>query len=166
MKLRNSLRALLLLVIGLHFSQVSVAKDLTERLGLGFKNNTSQSLPSIALVYYATKGFAFTSGAGINTQKDYSAYQLHAGARKIIFMENNLNFYTGAQVGLASYETPADGRNSGIEILAVFGAEFFFTGLDNLAFTIEAGAGISSVKNTRFRTVGDDPFRAGVVFYF
>ena len=102
----------------------------------------------------------------MNSEKNNSAFQLHAGARKMIFMENNLNFYTGAQVGLASYETAAAGRSSGIEILAVFGAEFFFAGLENLGFTMEAGAGVSSAKDTRFRTIGDDPFRAGLIFYF
>ncbi|MBC7419571.1 MAG: organic solvent tolerance protein [Bdellovibrio sp.] len=166
MKFLNSLRALVLLAILLVFSEGVLAKDLHERLGLGFKNNTALSLPSIAVVYYAVKDFAFTGGAGINTEKDYSAYQVHAGMRKIIFMENNLNFYTGAQLGLSSFETPTSGRNSGVEILAVLGAEFFLSGLENLAFTFESGVGISSVKDTRFRTVGDDPFRAGVIFYF
>ena len=50
--------------------------------------------------------------------------------------------------------------------MALFGTEFFFTGLDNLAFTFEGGIGVASVKDVRFRTIADDPFRAGLVFYF
>jgi hypothetical protein len=159
------------LLIGIYLSFIfaspsTLAKDMTERLGIGIKNNTAQSLPSLATVYYFTRNMAATGGFGIDTQKDYSAYQVHAGARKMIFLENNLNFYTGAQLGVISYENPIDGRSSGLEILAVIGAEFYFTGLENLAFTIEAGAAVSSSKNTRFRTVADDPFRAGIIFYF
>ncbi len=162
----KALCASMLFICVLQFPNEVLAKDLTQRLGVGFKNNTSQSLPSLGLVYYAAKDYAFTAGAGINTEKNNSAFQINGGVRKVIYTENNLNFYTGAQLGIASYESIVDGRNSGIEILAVGGTEFFFTGLENLAFTVEAGFAVSSVKDTRFRTIGDDPFRAGVIFYF
>lgn len=166
MEFKNNLRALLVIVLVSLSSNLAIAKDLTQRLGIGFKNNTSQSLPSLALVYYAAKDFAFTSGTGINTEKNNSAFQLHAGVRKVIFTENNLNFYTGVQVGVASYENLIDGRNSGIEILGVGGTEFFLPGLENLGFSLEAGFAVSSIKDTRFRTIGDDPLRAGIIFYF
>ena len=144
----------------------SFAKDLTHRFGLGIKNNTSQSLPSVAMVYHPTLDFAFTGGFGIDTKKDYSAFQVNAGVRKVIFTESNLNFYTGAQAGLVNFENPTDGKQSGFEIMALFGTEFFFAGLDNLAFTFEGGIGVASVKDVRFRTIADDPFRAGLIFYF
>lgn len=142
------------------------AKDLTHRLGLGFKNNTSQSIPSLAAVYYYSKELAFTGGVGLDTRKNNSAMQINAGARKMIYFENNLNFYVGGQLGLINYETPADGKNTGFEVLGLFGAEFFFAGLENLGFTAEAGVGLSTAKETRLRTTADDPLRAGIVFYF
>lgn len=160
------LKTLLIILVSVYFSSTVFAKDLTHRFGLGIKNNTSESLPSLAIVYHSTQDTAFTGGFGIDTKKDYSAFQMNAGARKVIFTEANLNFYTGGQVGLVNFETPADGKKSGFEILAQFGTEFFFAGLENLAFTFEGGLGVASVKDVRFRTVADDPFHAGLIFYF
>lgn len=141
------------------------AKDLTHRLGVGFKNNTSESIPSLAAVYYASKDYAFTGGLGADTKKNNSMMQVNAGVRKMIYFENNLNFYMGAQLGFLSVES-AGTRDNGMDMLAVFGTEFFFTGLENLGFTLEAGVGVSSARDTRFRTVADDPLRAGILFYF
>lgn len=141
------------------------AKDLTHRLGAGFKNNTSENIPSLAVVYYASKDYAFTGGLGADTKKNNSTMQANAGVRKMIYFENNLNFYMGAQLGFLSVET-AGTRDSGVDMMATFGTEFFFGGLENLGFTLEAGVGVSSVKDTRFRTVADDPLRAGILFYF
>ncbi|MBC7465179.1 MAG: organic solvent tolerance protein [Bdellovibrio sp.] len=160
------MKSLTVALLAAFFSTTVFAKDLTHRFGLGIKNNTSQSLPSVAIVYHPTLDFAFTGGFGIDTKKDYSAFQLNAGVRKVIFTESNLNFYTGAQAGLVNFENPTDGKKSGFEIMALFGTEFFFAGLDNLAFTFEGGLGVASVKDVRFRTVADDPFRAGLIFYF
>jgi hypothetical protein len=142
------------------------AKDLTHRLGVGFKNNTSLDLPALAVVYYPSHDLALTGGVGIDSKKDYSSSLIDAGARYIIYPENNLNFYTAAQLAIVSYENPADGRQNGIEAAAVFGVEFFLNGLENLAFTFEAGAALSTAKNSRFRTLGNDPLRAGLIFYF
>lgn len=162
MKLASSF----IILCSIFLSAPSFAKDLTHRFGLGIKNNTSESLPSLAVVYHSTRDLSFTGGFGMDTKKDYSEMQMHVGARKVIFTENNLNFYTGGQVGLVNFENPTDGKKSGFEILAQFGTEFFFAGLENLAFTFEGGFGVASVKDVRFRTLADDPFRAGLIFYF
>lgn len=152
----------LVVVISSH----AVAKDMTHRLGVGIKNNTSESLPSLAVVYHPEKNFAFTGGAGLDTRKGYNAFQLNAGMRRMIYFENNMNFYAGGQVGVVSHENPVTGKESGVEILALLGVEFFLSGLDNLGFTVEGGLGLATAGDTRFRTVADDPFRAGVIFYF
>lgn len=144
----------------------SQAKDLTHRLGVGFKNNTSMSVPSLAAVYYSSKDMAWTASAGFDTQKNNSSMQVSAGVRQMIYFENNLNFYAGAQAGIINYETTTTGKSTGFEVLAVGGAEFFFAGLENLGFTVEAGVGLSTANETRLRTTADDPLRAGVVFYF
>lgn len=148
------------------FTTVSFSKDMSQRLGVGIQNNTSQSLPSLALVYNVNSNFAMTGGFGVDTQKDYSAMQLQAGIRHVIFHENNLHFYAGGQVGLVNYENPVDGKMSGFEANLIMGTEFFFSGLENVGFTFEGGLGLSSVKNTRVRTIANDPLRAGIVFYF
>lgn len=165
MILQVSRSAALFVLITL-ISSFGFTKDLTHRFGIGVKNNTSEQLPSIATVYHYSSDFAFTGGVGVDTQKDYSKFQLHGGVRKVIFAEMNLNFYAGAQLGMVNYEEPVAGKQSGFELLGVFGTEFFFTGLENVGFSFEGGLGVASLKNVRFRTVGDDPFRAGILFYF
>ena len=158
--------AVIFAVLALLVCRISYGKDLVHRFGLGIKNNTSESLPSLAVVYFFAPDLAFTGGLGLDTQKNYSKFQLHAGVRKTIFTEANLNFYTGAQVGVVNYENPIDGKQNGFELLGVFGTEFFFTGLENLGFTFEGGFGVASLKDVRFRTIADNPFRAGLIFYF
>ncbi len=158
--------AMIFAVLALLVCQISFGKEMVHRFGLGIKNNTSENLPSLATVYFFAPDLAFTGGVGLDTQKNYSKFQLHAGARKIIFAESNLNFYTGVQIGAVNYENPVDGKQNGFELLGVFGTEFFFTGLENLGVTFEGGFGVASLKDVRFRTIADDPFRAGLIFYF
>lgn len=154
------------LVLGfLVLSQSVFAKDLASRLGVGIKNNSSEDVPAIGVVYYPNHDFAITGGVGIDTKKDYSKFVVNGGVRKILFKENQLNFYFGGQLGMVNYEG-AGIKENGFELNALFGAEFFFTGLDSLGFSFEGGAGISSLKDVRFRTIADSPVRAGMTFYF
>jgi hypothetical protein len=151
---------------------VAEAKDLTSRLGVGIKNNNSQDLPALATVYYPNSDFGVTGSLGIDTQKNASKFAINGGVRRILFREERMNFYFGGQLGLVNYEglnsdTPAViEKQSGFELAAMFGAEFFFAGLDSLAFTFEGGVGIASLQSVRFRTFGDHPLRAGMIFYF
>ncbi|WP_295903535.1 organic solvent tolerance protein [uncultured Bdellovibrio sp.] len=141
------------------------AKELSNRLGVGVKKNTSLDLPELAAVYHFAPDLSVTGGLGIDTQKDYSKFSFNAGVRRVVFKEDNMNFYMGGSVGLVNFETAGD-KESGFELNALFGGEFFFTGLDSLAFTFEGGVGVISADNVRFRTIADGPFNAGIIFYF
>ncbi len=156
----------ILLFGALFLTSFSQAKEMPQRLGLGLKNNTSESIPSVAVVYHLSKSTAVTGGFGLDTAKDNSNLQLHVGFRNVIFHESNLHFYTGGQLGILNYETLATGKRSGIDATLVFGTEFFFAGLENLGLTFEAGFGLSTIGSTRVRTVASDPFKAGIIFYF
>lgn len=146
------------------------AKDLTNRLGVGYKNQSlsASELPAIAVQYYPSADLGFSASLGVDTQKDQSRFGFNAKVYKVIFAEDNLNFYMGAGGGVLSQERGAGSTaESGFEMMGFTGAEFFFTGLENLGFSFEAGAGIVSVSSgVRFRTFGDSPLRAGVIFYF
>lgn len=161
-----SLRILALFCLFFGLSQSAFAKDLTSRLGVGIKNNTSQSLPAVAVAYWPSSDLGVTGGAGLDTQKDWSRFTLNGGLRRVLFREDHMNFYFGGQLGLVNYEDIVNGKQSGFELNAVFGGEFFLAGLDSLAFTFEGGVGVASVKDVRFRTIADDPFHAGIIFYF
>ncbi|MGZ3727397.1 MAG: organic solvent tolerance protein [Pseudobdellovibrio sp.] len=147
-------------------AQFGFAKDLTHRLGVGFRDSTSISVPSVAGVYYYEKDLAFTASVGVDTEKDNSRFQGSVGARSVVYFENNLNCYVSGQAGVINIETPAGGKNSGVELMGLGGVEFFFTGLENLAFTAEAGLGVASIGNTRIYSTALSPVRAGITFYF
>jgi len=161
--MKKIIRVLILSLCFMGFS--AQAKELQRRLGVGLKDNTSVSIPSVAVAYYPVSEMGLTGGLGIDTQKDNSKFQLHVGLRRILFKEEHMNFFFGGQVGLITNEVNSD-KNSGYEINALFGGEFFIPGLDSLGFTFEAGMGVASVKDVRFRTIANDPFKAGIIFYF
>jgi hypothetical protein len=61
----------------------------------------------------------------------------------------------------------AGSTESGFQLLAYGGAEFFFAGLENLGFSTEFGPSVTSLSSqVRFATFGDSPLRAGITFYF
>jgi hypothetical protein len=109
---------------------------------------------------------AVTGGVGVDTKKDYSKFQVNAGIRHVIFHESQLHYYAGGQLGLVTFEEPVNGKQNGFEANFLMGIEFFLTGLENVGFSFEGGLGLASVKDTRIRTIANDPFRAGIVFYF
>lgn len=163
--LKNLLVLLCLIGIALNAN----AKELTNRLGVGVKRNTTLNLPELAMVYNPVQDVAVAGGLGIDTEKDNSKFAVNAGIRRIVFKEDNMNFYMGGSLGIVNIETAGingSQKDSGFELNALFGGEFFFTGLDSLAFTFEGGVGVISTDNVRFRTIADSPFAAGIIFYF
>lgn len=153
--------ALLLLSSGVQ------AKDLANRLGIGFSNQFHENLPSLAVKYYSSTEMAFSAALGVDTQKDNSRFGFLVKMYRSMgegFMEENLNFYMGGGAGIISVENSGD-NNSGFELMGFTGAEFFLPGLDSLGFMFEAGVGVTSISShVRFRTVGG--VNAGMVFYF
>ncbi len=163
--MKLSKKFLALAIVSL-FSSLVAAKEMPQRLGVGIKDNTSESLPSLAVVYHINGLTAVTGGVGVDTKKDYSKFQINAGVRHVIFHENQLHYYAGGQLGLVTFEEPVTGKENGFEANFLMGIEFFLTGLENVGFSFEGGLGLSSVKDTRIRTIADHPLRAGIIFYF
>lgn len=161
MKMLSAIMGLCVLV----FAGQVEAKELLNRLGVGVKQNVSIGLSELATVYHFNPEMSLAGGLGIDTQKDYSRFSANVGLRRVVFKEDNMNFYMGGSVGLLNQEQ-AGSKESGFELNALFGGEFFFTGLDSLAFTFEGGIGIVSMDEVRFRTIGNGPFSAGIIFYF
>ncbi len=150
------------------FSSFASAKDLTSRMGVGYADQfgLTQSLPSLALRYYPNAEYGLQAALGVDTEDDNSRFGFMAKILKIVFKEDNLNFYTGAGAGLVSQEIAGD-NDSGFDLSGFMGAEFFFAGLENLSMSFEAGVGVTSISDEiRFRTIGDHPLRAGIFFYF
>ena len=142
------------------------AKEMNHRLGVGPKVPFSTDLPGIAVHYFPNEDYAITGAVGISTVKDFSQLGVQAGIRRILFEETNMNFFVGGNLGVIS--TESNGVNqSGFELMALSGGEFFFQGLENLGFNFEMGVGVSSLKNSNsFFTIAKTPVHAGMIFYF
>lgn len=170
MKKNISALALALLLV---LSGTSVfAKDLTHRMGVGYANQMAVDVSSLSVKYWSNADLGFSADLGIKTGDSDSAFGLMVKAYKVIFPEENLNFYMGGGAGLISQKISTtnggDGENdSGFELMAMIGAEFFLPGLDSLAFSFEAGVGVVSIRSdSEFRTIGNSPINAGMIFYF
>ncbi|MBX3022240.1 MAG: organic solvent tolerance protein [Bdellovibrionales bacterium] len=162
------MRRFILLIAVLTLGSAAQAKDLTSRLAVGYANQfgLDEELPSVALRYFPNGEYGLMGALGVDTTKNNSRFGFSAKIMKLIFKEDNLNFYTGASAGIVSREL-AGKTNSGFDLTGVMGVEFFLPGLENLGFSMEAGVGVTSVSSeVRFRTIGDHPLRAGIFFYF
>jgi len=168
MKLLRSGSPLLLLALAFLFmTPVAHAKDLTSRLGMGYTDQFSSDLPSIAAKYYPSNDMALGASLGIDTQQSNSKFGFAVKIMRTIFPEDNMNFYMGAGAGLISQQVSGGSNSSGFELSGFVGAEFFLPGLDSLGVSFETGVGVTSISaGTRFRTIGDSPLRAGMFFYF
>lgn len=142
------------------------AKEMNHRLGVGPKQPFTITTPAIAIHYFPNTDYTITGALGIDTSKGSSSFGLQGGIRRILFEERNLNFFVGGAFGVISQESGGD-NNSGFELMALSGAEFFFEGLENLGFNFEMGVGVQSLKSSnRFATIAHSPVTAGLIFYF
>jgi len=153
------------LVLSLFFSSVVQAKELSNRLGVGVRNNTGVNISELVASYFPNPDLGVVGGLGIDTEKDASRFTANVTVRRIVFKEENMNFFMGGKIGLVNFEKVGE-KQSGFELAGVFGGEFFFQGLESLGFVFEGGVGVVSAKEVRFRTVGEGLASAGVVFYF
>jgi len=163
--------ALVIVISSFSILPVAEAKELANRLGIGYSNQFSEDLPSMAIRYYPDPKLGIGAALGVDTKEDESKFGFMVKLYRVIFTEDNLNFYMGTGAGLISLEeddgTGDTESDSGFELSGFAGAEFFFTGLENLGFSFETGVGVTSINSeVRFRTIGDHPIKAGMTFYF
>ncbi len=162
----NRILFLLIFSATLFLGPSAFAVDLANRLGVGYSDQLSAELPALTARYYPNSRTGFSLAVGVNTKNDNSAFGVLGKLYRIVFTEDNMNFYIGGGAGMLSIETAGD-NNSGFELMGFLGGEFFFSGLENLGFTFEAGVGIRSDSDgTLFRTIGHHPLKGGIIFYF
>lgn len=160
------LKLMIVAAFALLISSSSQAKDLTSRLGVGYRNMlVTTSLPSVAAFYYPSPDLGIIGSIGVDTEENNSKFAFAGALRRIIFKEQNMNFFGSGQVAMVNQEV-ATTKDSGFELAATVGGEFFLPGLESLGFNFETGMGITTVKKTRFRTLGESFLNAGIVFYF
>ncbi len=155
----------ILMAVVFMLSSQAIAKDLTNRLGVGVKQNSGINNSELLAHYYPNPDYGVTAAIGIDTQTDYSRFSANGGVRRLVFKEDNMNFYMGGRAGIINYQNGSS-KQSGFEIYGTFGGEFFLHGLDSLGFNFEGGVGVVSGDDVRFRTLGDSFTSAGILFYF
>jgi hypothetical protein len=147
------------------FSLSAEARSLSHRLGVGFTNQIAitpeGTIPALSSKYYFSKTTAASLGVGFDTRTANSTLGLGLKGYQNVFIEENLNFYTGLGVAFVSR------HGSKFQVSAFLGSEFFFAGLPSLGFSFEAGVRGDSTSGTfAIRTTGDTFLTAGMHFYF
>lgn len=141
------------------------ARNLSSRLGVGFVNQfsnstTNRQVPAVSAKYGLSRDLQVSGFFGVNTN-DPSGITLGAKGYKILFFENSLNFYLAGGAAYLKHGKP------GLELLALFGAEFFIPGLDSLGLSFESGISLSNITGSfAVKTVGFTFLHAGMHFYF
>lgn len=158
-------RILLTVAAVLAISPSVFSKDLSHRLGVGYRNAFSFDLPSLAAHYYPNTEYGLVTALGIDTKTNDSKFAFTGGVRKIVFKEDNMNFFFSGLLSLLNTDNGVD-KKSGFELGATVGAEFFLAGLDSLGFNMETGVAVTNIDKVRFRTIGTSFLGAGIVFYF
>src|SRR5579884_3938685 len=173
--MRSSLRCFFITAAVLCFTTLSApfvtsayARDLTGRLGLGYNSEFANSdssivghVPAISLKYGISKDIGVEGVVGFNTGSPANDV---VGLKffKNIFYETNLNFYFMA--GAAAVQ--GNGK-SGAQVLAGFGVEWFFPGLESLGFAMETGGSLDNLSGSyALKTLGVSFLNAGIHFYF
>ena len=80
------------------------AKDLSQRLGIGYSNQFGipESMPSLSVRYFPDQTYGLQSSVGVDTEQNANRFGISARFIKIIFREDNMNFYAAAGGGLVS----------------------------------------------------------------
>ncbi len=143
----------------------AIARDISGRMGAGFVNQFSNSsadrpVPAISVKYGISRDTGILGAFGFNTRVP-AAMTLGGKLFKNLFMENNLNFYVAA--GLAYVKQSV----AGVDILGLFGAEYFIPGIESLGLSFESGVSASNGSGSmELSSVGYVFMNAGVHFYF
>ncbi|MCL4558489.1 MAG: hypothetical protein M1491_07660 [Deltaproteobacteria bacterium] len=154
----------------------AMAKDLTQRLGVGFNSQmgVTQRLDAASVRYWmdqdmAIQGdLAFLSLSPIN---DSGQTALGIGGKFLynLVEEENMSLYAGG--GIYVFDQPVDTSTgirmkAGFSIGALGGMEFFFQGLPNLGFNVEIDLGVKHLDGygTTFG-ISADSIDAGVHYY-
>ncbi|MDY6967842.1 MAG: hypothetical protein SVR08_04190 [Spirochaetota bacterium] len=145
------------------------AKDLSGRLGFGFTSQFSPNLvDAVSAKYWLNSNLCFQGIFGALLNSD-ATNEIDLGG-KVLFKikdEENMHLLVGGRMGIA-YEDPDQGDSvTTVSLGGLIGIEFFLSGLPNLSFSTEIGAGIANDDdNTSIGFDADTFLTAGIHYYF
>lgn len=149
--------------------QSAQARDLTQRLGLGFadqwaNSNSNRPVPVLSAKYALSRQIAISGVAGAALTDDENAYTLGAKFYRTVIDEPLSHFYFGGGAAMLKGD-PAGGSDTGFEMRAFLGAEFFFQGIESIGFSFEAGVSAASFGDGFNTNLTGDILGAGIHFY-
>ncbi|AYF44738.1 hypothetical protein BALOs_1738 [Halobacteriovorax sp. BALOs_7] len=152
------------LIITLFISLNSFAIERVGRLGVGFSNTISDSIPSLSIKVQRSSTFSYGAIFGVNTADDGG---WHGGIRlyRNIFDEPYLTFYTVGAATLINQKVPGQDSESGFQGDVGLGAEFSLQGIDSLGFSVEFGVRFKNLDDFEVTTMGENFLNAGIHFY-
>lgn len=176
----------LALIFALSLTLPAMAKDLTQRLGLGYNyqlgfnvlddrfDNAFLSNDSLSAKYWFTPQIGVEAMVGFVYAKneDDKGVGAEFGAKFLynLIMEQQMNIYTGGGLGLLPISVDFNDKtdnNVGFMLQGFFGTEFFLEGLPNLGFDVEVGLQyIDYDKYQQFGTYGGGFGLFGIRYYF
>ncbi|MFH0948717.1 MAG: hypothetical protein V1833_06975 [Elusimicrobiota bacterium] len=136
------------------------AKDLSEKIGVGFNSQLSgNGVDSLSVRYWFSKKMAVEGLLGFSLGND-TIFDVGGKFLTILKEENNLNLYGFGIMGIESYHDTSFSVGGGV------GVELFFSDFPNLGFGTEIGLGFSNANDTsQFGTKADWLSAVGVRYY-
>ena len=147
------------------------AKDLRNRLGVGFDTQISQ-IPALSIKYVLPAsdkaiGIAIEALGGMRLPAE-GQRQIVAGGRLLytVVAEDQMNLYLG--LGSMYLSTESESMTfEGLRAQALMGAEFFLYGLDNLGLSLQVGVNVDLGGDTVGVSTGASSLGGlGLHYYF
>ncbi len=165
------------------------AKDLSQRISLGYNNQASVGWiggadagltqmflysNGISTKYWLNRDLGFEGVLGYYTAKNEEvggwAAQILGKVHYVLNHEDNMMFYTGGGLGLIPMKVDygrEEETETGFMLNAFLGWEFFLQGLPNLGFDVEVGLQYVDVDTfASFGTYGGGFGLLGIRYYF
>jgi hypothetical protein len=150
--------------VGLFFFCLSSqAKNLDGRFAAGFAYQKFTQDAAISFKIFHNPFLASNYLFSLNTENN--SFLFGGRVLRNVLLEENLNLYLGL-AGLILSQNGTGGTETGLEIDALLGSEFFLAGLPNLGLSFEVGVGLRSIRTTSFRTMGGGFASGGIHYYF
>lgn len=182
----------LVIVVGVASAEdtytVPPAKNLTNRISVGYNKQLNFgfigenaaladnffTIDSLSTKYWATDRIGLEGMVGYFTAKyeEVGGWGLDLAGKFIynLIMEDYMSFYTGAGLGIIPVHIDYGDREeneTGFELMAYAGFEFFFEELPNLGFDVEFGLRYIDIDEyQQFSTYGGGFGTFGIRYYF
>ena len=139
---------IVLLALALLLPSSADARDLRERIGVGYSNqfSGSESGGSLSVRYHlptrsSTIRMSVEATAGFSLYSNPKVSDAWFGGARLLYglvAEDNMTLYTAVGGAVASL----DGTNTIFRFQPAMGAQFFLYGLENLGFSTEWGGNV------------------------